>query len=67
MITGKVKMYDEKRGFGFIKRDDGAADVFLHVSAFEDDAPPLVGDRVEFLVEADRRGRTCAAEVRLIV
>ena len=35
MATGKVKWFDSKKGYGFIKDNDSEKDIFLHVSALE--------------------------------
>ena len=32
MLTGKIKFFDTRKGFGFIKTDDGSRDVFISVS-----------------------------------
>ena len=56
MPTGKVRFYDEEKGFGFIASDDGQ-DVFLHASALPAGAPaPKAGTRLEFGVADGKRG-----------
>lgn len=64
MPTGKVRFYDQEKGFGFIQSDDGQ-DVFLHASALPEGAKVKPGARVEFGVVEGKRG-TQALSVRVI-
>ena len=56
MPTGKVRFYDEEKGFGFIATDDGQ-DVFLHATSLPAGTPaPKAGTRLEFGVADGKRG-----------
>lgn len=65
MPTGKVKYYDEERGFGFISSDDGQ-DVFLHATALPAGVTAVKpGTRLEFGIADGKRGAQ-ALSVRLL-
>lgn len=54
---GTVKWWDSEKGIGFIERDDGGQQVFVHFSAIEGDGFKnlAAGDQVQFeLVEGQR-------------
>jgi len=57
-ITGKVKWFNEDKGFGFIEREDGGEDVFLHFSALNGSGfkPVQEDQRVEFSVVPGPKG-----------
>ncbi len=64
--SGTVKFFNATKGFGFITRDDGQPDAFVHISAVERAGMPTLneGDRLEFELEVDRRGKTAAVNLQ---
>lgn len=54
-MKGKVKMFNNDRGFGFITGDDGK-DVYVHSSAIQGATAFAIGDEVEYDVETSDRG-----------
>jgi cold shock CspA family protein len=55
MITGTVINWNDLRGYGFIRPDDGAADIFAHAKFCASGLRPAPGLRVSFQVVADER------------
>jgi len=57
VAKGRVKWFNEKKGYGFISRDDGN-DVFVHFSAIKKDGFKVLyeGDQVEFEVTEGPKG-----------
>jgi CspA family cold shock protein len=65
-MLGRVKFYNEARGYGFLISDDGR-DLFLHISEWLDKLNyPCVGDKVRFLQESGRDGKLRAVKIELI-
>jgi CspA family cold shock protein len=56
-MEGRVKWFNEKKGFGFIERD-GGSDVFVHFSAIMAEGFKTLseGQRVQFDVEDGQKG-----------
>mgnify|MGYP003673585590 CR=1 FL=1 len=63
--TGTVKFFNGSKGFGFIQRDDGQPDAFVHISAVERAGMRGLeeGDKLEFELEVDQRGKTAAVNL----
>jgi cold shock protein len=56
---GTVKFFKTDKGYGFIKPDDGKADIFVHITAVERAGLKSLtqGQRLSFEVEPDKKGK----------
>ena len=54
MSNGTVKFFNNSKGFGFIVRDDGEKDVFVHANGLIDEINE--GDKVSFEIEESPKG-----------
>jgi cold shock protein len=67
MPSGKIKMFNEDKGFGFIKPDQGDSDVFFHVTALREDDEIIKGAVVTFEIGVDpKSGKSKAVSVDLV-
>lgn len=58
METGVVKWFNNSKGYGFIVRDNGQKDVFVHYKNIEGNGFRSLneGDKVKFDVEEGQKG-----------
>lgn len=60
--------WNDERGFGFLKPDDGGHDVFLHFTAVpRGTARPYLGQRLTFEIEPDEKGKVQAVRAEPVI
>jgi cold shock protein len=66
MHTGRVKWFNPKKGFGFITRDDGGGDVFVHITELRKSGLDDLAEQqpVEFVMVPGKKGQQ-AANIRV--
>lgn len=65
-FEGTVKFFNAQKGFGFIAREDGGADAFVHISAVERAGMSTLneGQKLSFQLEIDRKGKQAAVNLQ---
>lgn len=66
MAVGTVKWFNAQKGYGFIQPDDGAKDVFVHISAVERAGMSRLdeGQKVSFELERGQQGKLSAVNLQ---
>ena len=67
MPRGKVKWFNDSKGYGFIQQETGGSDVFVHFSAIQADGFKTLaeGQEVEFELQAGAKGLNAAKVIRV--
>ena len=62
MARGRVKWFNENKGYGFIEREDGSGDVFVHFTAIQEEGFKTLaeGQEVEFEIVQGEKGLQAA-------
>ena len=69
MATGKVKWFNDQKGYGFIQPDEGGSDIFVHISAVERSGLKELKEdqKVSYELYTDqRRNKTSAVDLKVL-
>ena len=68
MATGTVKWFNTTKGYGFIAPEDGATDVFVHISAVQNSGMTDLqeGQQVSYELEEGKNGKTAAVDLKAV-
>ena len=68
MPSGAVKWFNPMKRFGFIEREEGEKDVFVHMTAVEEAglSSLMEGQKVDFELATDDQGKTSAVDLSLV-
>jgi uncharacterized membrane protein YsdA (DUF1294 family)/cold shock CspA family protein len=65
-FKGKIAVWNDDKGYGFVSPLAGGDRTFVHIKAFANRARrPVVGDVITYSVATDARGRPCAEAARI--
>jgi CspA family cold shock protein len=68
MAVGTVKWFNPMKGYGFIEPDEGGKDAFVHISAVQAAGLTTLqeGQRVEFELGEDQKGKMSAGDIKVV-
>ena len=66
MLSGTVKWFNNKKGYGFITPDEGGQDIFVHISAVQKAGMRTLNEGAKISYELmSERGKTVAGELKV--
>ena len=68
MPSGKVKWFNETKGYGFILPDEGGTDVFVHITAVQTAGLKTLNDnqKINYELEVGRNGKEHATNLEVV-
>lgn len=63
---GRIRSWNDQKGFGFIDPSDGGKQIFIHITAFSNrNRKPVNNEMVSYALSTDKQGRPCAVRATL--